>query len=89
MIASGILPEGRCSSSAAARATCWTTSPSRTRRVHGLGGDGPDAEGVEGGGRERRALQYGSGLAELFDPWPDAAPGTEEFDLFIKEVVRR
>ena len=59
------------------------------RRVHRLGVDGQDAQGVE---VDPRATTFASTWKRTRSTTrmlgPDAAPGTPEFDLFIKEVVR-
>ena len=86
----GSCPRARSSSSAAARATCSITSTCQ------------DAVAFTGSAATGLMLKSGKAMIENSVRFnqeadslnfsmlgPDAAPGTEEFDLFIKEVARR
>jgi oxepin-CoA hydrolase/3-oxo-5,6-dehydrosuberyl-CoA semialdehyde dehydrogenase len=87
IIESGSCPKAHCSSSSAAPVICWIMwmQPGRGH-LHRQRHHGPHAEEAPAHHRRERALQHGGRQPQQHRARPDAVPGTEEFDLFIKEV---
>ena len=89
MVESGILPPARSSSFAAARGMCLHTSAVRTR-WHSPARPTPGAHCAKRRTSSSNNVRFNLEADSLNYSilGPDAPPGTEEFDLFIKEVVR-
>jgi hypothetical protein len=58
-----------------ATVTSYLTEAVFRGRVHRIGADGQDAEGISVDHRQRGSLQHGSGFAELLDAWPRRSAG--------------